>query len=79
MFLEIDMPAALARVSGRAGHAFQPELVASRFAALESPIGENDVLPLHACAEQKRNVSRIVRWLAGLSNGGDSKRNLPEA
>ena len=77
--MSVESAAALARVSGRAGHAFQSELVASRFAALESPIGENDVLPLHACAEQKRNVSRIVRWLAGLSNGGDSKRDLPEA
>jgi gluconokinase len=63
VFLEIDMAAALQRVSDRVGHAFPPALVANQFDMLESPVGEDRVLRLSACDRRERNLSVVVQWL----------------
>lgn len=64
VFLELDAQEAQRRVEARAGgHFFPPELVASQFATLESPVGEPGVLRVDATAAPAELHAAVTRWL----------------
>ncbi len=64
VYLEIDLPHALARVAARGGgHAFPPSLVESQFATLEPPTGEPGVLTLDALLPRDALAQRAADWL----------------
>lgn len=63
VWLRISEPAALARVTQRAGeHLFPPSLVKSQFAALESPEGEAGVLSVDATEPVAEIAAQVVDW-----------------
>jgi gluconokinase len=64
VFLEIALPEAVARVSGRTDHEFPATLVADQFDTLESPVGEAQVLHLSAMWDHEDNVREVIRWLS---------------
>jgi gluconokinase len=66
VFIDIDLPTALARVAARQGHLFPPQLLASQFDALESPRGEDGVLCMPAHANLSSQVDEALRWLAAI-------------
>jgi gluconokinase len=51
-------------VQSRAGHLFPGSLVASQFAALESPQDEAGVLTVSALAPTAAQCQAVVDWLA---------------
>jgi gluconokinase len=63
IFMEIDPASARARVEARDAHFFAPSLVASQFAALESPVGEDGVLRVDALAPLPRLQAEVSAWL----------------
>lgn len=63
VFLELSPEAAQARVAARASHFFSADLVASQFAALESPVGEPKVLRVDATVALDTLKSQIAEWL----------------
>jgi gluconokinase len=64
VWLRIDAPTALARVTQRAAqHLFPPGLVASQFAALEPPTGEADVLAVNATDTPEQIVTQVLAHL----------------
>ncbi len=64
VFLEIDKPHALQRVSARgAEHLFPSSLVDSQFATLESPHGEPGVLCVDALRGRDELAQNIADWL----------------
>lgn len=66
VFLDLDQAEALRRVGARAKeHFFPPQLVASQFATLESPVGERGVLRVDATAAPVALRDEVVRWLRG--------------
>lgn len=67
VYLEIDVHTAAKRVEARSGHLFPKSLVTSQFAALESPVGEDGVLPVSALLPTEAQVQSVSRWLAGAS------------
>ncbi len=68
VFMEIGPTDAQRRVESRAGgHIFPGSLVASQFAALESPVGEAGVLAVSATASLAPLTAQVRHWLAGPS------------
>jgi gluconokinase len=65
VYLEIDPASARARIEARDAHFFSPSLVASQFAALESPVGEPGVLRVDALAPLPRLQAEVRAWLGG--------------
>ncbi len=64
VFMEIDRAAATARVEARAKpHFFSPRLIDSQFAALESPLGEANVLRVDALQPITVLVREVLQWL----------------
>ncbi len=64
VFLEIDREEARARVQARApAHIFPASLVDSQFEALESPVGEPDVLAVPATAPLPQLRAQALAWL----------------
>ncbi|MEJ8810882.1 gluconokinase [Variovorax ureilyticus] len=63
VFIEISPEEARERVASRFDHLFPASLVTSQFAALESPIGEPDVLRVEATAAIEQQVQDIRDWL----------------
>ncbi|WP_233446703.1 gluconokinase [Paraburkholderia terrae] len=63
VFLEIALPAAVARVSQRREHEFPASLVEDQFAALESPEGETNVLCLSAEQAIEHNLDKAIEWI----------------
>jgi gluconokinase len=68
VYLQISESTAIARVSGRAAHLFPASLVASQFATLESPVGEDGVLTVDGTLPLPQLCARIAEW-AGTSPG----------
>lgn len=65
VFMEIDPASARARIEARDAHFFAPSLVASQFAALESPVGEPGVLRVDALAPLPQLQAEVRAWLGG--------------
>lgn len=65
VFMEIDPASARARIEARETHFFSPSLVASQFEALESPVGEPDVLRVDALAPLPQLQAEVSAWLRG--------------
>ncbi|MFO1220598.1 MAG: gluconokinase [Burkholderiaceae bacterium] len=63
VFIDIPIEESRKRVASRADHVFPPELVASQFAALESPVGEPDVLAVAAQAPLHEQLRSVLHWL----------------
>ena len=64
VFMRIDVDEAQRRVAERAAaHMFPASLVASQFAALESPEGEPGVLSVPATAPLAASVQAVQDWL----------------
>ena len=63
VFMEIDPASARARIEARDAHFFSPSLVASQFAALESPVGEPGVLRVDALAPLQQVQGEVGAWL----------------
>ena len=66
VYLDIDEAEATRRVSGRAGDYMPPTLVASQFAALESPRDEPRVLSLDATLSPDSLADRATAWWRSL-------------
>ena len=64
VFVDIDEADAAHRVGSRPGHFFPASLVASQFAALESPAGEPGVLRVDAALAPQAQFDAVIRWLA---------------
>ncbi|AKJ28166.1 gluconokinase [Caldimonas brevitalea] len=64
VFLDLDPATAHLRVASRGAHFFSPSLVASQFAALESPVGEPGVLRVDATQPLDALTAQVVSWLA---------------
>jgi gluconokinase len=64
VFIEIEPAEAEERVAARSSHFFAPSLVASQFAALESPRGEPGVLAVPARQPIGEQVAAVTAWLA---------------
>lgn len=70
VFMRIGPDEALRRVAERAAaHMFPASLVASQFAALESPEGEPGVLSVPATAPLSESVQAVQGWLAKARGG----------
>jgi gluconokinase len=63
VFLDIALPAAIARVSHRPEHEFPASLVADQFAVLEPPHGEPHVLFLSAEETVEHNLEKTIEWI----------------
>ena len=64
VFMDISQDQALARVTARADeHLFPPSLVASQFATLETPIGEEGVLRMDATLPVEEITRRACTWI----------------
>lgn len=63
VFLEIPPEEAQRRVAGRDTHFFSAGLVASQFATLESPVGEEGVLRVDALEPLGALQRRVSLWL----------------
>ena len=64
VFVEIAQADAERRVASRTDHLFPTGLVASQFAALESPVGEPGVLRVAADLRPQAQLDAVLRWLA---------------
>jgi gluconokinase len=64
VFIDISEADAAHRVRSRPGHLFPASLVASQFAALESPVGEPGVLRVDAALALQAQLDVVIRWLA---------------
>ncbi|GAB7550194.1 gluconokinase [Cupriavidus sp. 8B] len=62
--VDITLSEAIARVSARKGHLFQPSSVVSQFAILEAPAGEPGVLQIPADQPLDVQVRQVLRWIA---------------
>ena len=70
IFMRIEADEALRRVAERAAaHMFPASLVASQFAALESPEGEPGVLSVPATAALSDAVRAVQEWLRAPASG----------
>lgn len=63
VYLQIDHPTALLRMTGRSGHFMPGSLLNSQFAALESPEGEPHVLTVSAAQSCEQLIVRISAWI----------------
>jgi gluconokinase len=73
--LELTPEQALHRVGTRDGHFYPPSLVASQFATLERPAGEDGVLVVDATASLAEVVERAAEWLSAPGRGDSTMRN----
>jgi gluconokinase len=64
VYIEIDVHTAAQRVATRSGHLFPTSLVTSQFAALESPLGEDQVLRVSALQSTQAQVEAVTTWLS---------------
>ncbi len=64
IFIDISQAGAENRVAARPGHLFPASLVASQFAALESPVGEPGVLSVPAALRPQEQLDAVMEWLA---------------
>ena len=64
VFVDIAEADAARRVGSRPDHLFPVSLVASQFAALESPVGEPGVLRVDAALAPQAQLDAVVGWLA---------------
>ena len=64
VFVDIAEADAARRVGSRPGHLFPASLVASQFAALESPVGEPGVLRVDAALPPQAQLDAVIAWLA---------------
>ncbi|MBD1554193.1 gluconokinase [Pseudomonas typographi] len=76
VFLELSPEESAYRVSHRPGHYMPASLVQSQFAALESPVGEPNTLPLDATAPVPELAQRVDNWLR---EGGAQNLKQPAA
>jgi gluconokinase len=67
VFLDIAPDTAHARVAERPVHLFPPSLVRSQFEALESPLGEPDVLRVDASESRRAQLGSVLTWLGRIS------------
>ena len=65
VFVDIEPADAERRVAARTAHLFPAGLVASQFAALESPVGEPGVLCVAAAWRPQAQLDAALAWLAG--------------
>ena len=65
--LDIAPDTAHARVAERPTHLFPPSLVRSQFEALESPLGEPDVLRVDANESRRAQLGSVLTWLGRIS------------
>jgi gluconokinase len=63
VYLEIDLATAAQRAGVRSEHLFPKSLVSAQFATLESPVGEDGVLPTSALLPPAAQVEAVMRWL----------------
>jgi gluconokinase len=63
VYNEIDIQTAAQRVGSRSEHLCPTTLVNSQFAALESPVGEADVLRVSGLQSTQEQVDAIAAWL----------------
>jgi gluconokinase len=65
VFMDLPQDEAQRRVEARADdHFFSPELVASQFTTLESPVGESGVLRVEATTPLAELLPVVTRWLS---------------
>ena len=64
VFADISEVDAARRVASRPDHLFPASLVASQFAALESPVGEPGVLRVDASLAPQAQLDAVIAWLA---------------
>src|SRR5438105_5755087 len=64
VFVDIAEADAARRVGSRPAHLFPASLVASQFAALESPVGEPGVLRVDAALPPQAQLDAVIGWLA---------------
>jgi gluconokinase len=64
VFLDLTETAARERVAKRPTHLFPPALVASQFATLERPDGEDGVLRVDATLAPDLLLAQVLQWLA---------------
>jgi gluconokinase len=64
VFVDIAEAEATRRVGSRPDHLFPASLVASQFAALESPLGELGVLRVDAALAPQAQLDAVIGWLA---------------
>lgn len=69
--VDITLSEAIARVSARKGHMFQPSSVVSQFAILEAPAGEPRTLQIPADQPVDVQVSLVLHWIAEESSRHD--------
>lgn len=65
IYMDLSQEESFRRVSRRQGHPFPASLVASQFAALESPKGESDVLTVDATDTTQAQLAQVQQWLRG--------------
>ena len=68
VYLELSEHEAHARVAARQGHGFPASLVASQFAALESPSGESGVLTVDATLSVDVLSAKVCAWRRGVQS-----------
>jgi gluconokinase len=69
VFLDLDVATATARTAARSGHFMRADMVASQFATLERPEGEQDVLVVDARAPDASVVDAALDALDALLGG----------
>ena len=62
IYLDADVETVRARLAGREGHFFPPELLASQFRDLEVPAADEDIedVPVHMCVTSVQIVDRLL-------------------
>ena len=63
VYMDLTQEESFKRVSRRKGHPFPASLVASQFAALETPRGEPDVLTVDATESTEAQLEQVRQWL----------------
>jgi len=68
VFLDLTEAQARERVAQRPAHLFPPTLVASQFATLERPDGEDGVLRVDAMLSTDELLAHVMRWMSAVSS-----------
>jgi gluconokinase len=63
VFIELELDEAARRLALRKGHYFAPQLVASQFQTLESPVGEANVLRVSALLPPNEQAAAVANWV----------------
>ena len=77
VFLDLTETAARERVAQRPAHLFPPTLVASQFATLERPDGEDGVLRVDATLAPDVLLAQVLQWLAAPTSTTTSSTTQP--